>query len=111
MSDSSAPRPSPASPSESPEPSPRDPSAASSSTRSTPPAPTAPTVPTVPTIGELQSRLSECSRKREKLLGAIHAARAEARRVSIEAASCHQPIPQATIDKWQRDIKERSAEL
>jgi hypothetical protein len=35
----------------------------------------------------------------------------EARRVSLEASTCRQPVPQATIDRWQRQIKERSAQL
>jgi hypothetical protein len=70
-----------------------------------------PVSPIHPTTSELQRSLSEYSQERERLLAAIHKARGNARKASIEAATCHQPIPQATIDRWQRDIKEKSAEL
>jgi hypothetical protein len=35
----------------------------------------------------------------------------EARRISLEASTCRQPVPQATIDHWKRQIKEASAKL
>jgi len=64
-----------------------------------------------PTVGELQSTLAELTKERERALSQIHEARMAARRISLESAACHQPVAQATIDKWQRDIKERYAEL
>jgi hypothetical protein len=66
---------------------------------------------TSPTSGELQHTLSVYVRERDSLIGAIREARTEARRVTIEASSCQQPVPQATIDKWQRKIKESATEL
>jgi hypothetical protein len=66
---------------------------------------------TQPTLGELQHALAEYSREHEKLLATIRDARMEARKVTIESAACKQPIARATIDRWQRIIKEASAEL
>lgn len=64
-----------------------------------------------PTEGELRHSLSVYERERDNLLSAIREARTEARRTSIESAACHQPIQQATIDQWQRTIKENQEQL
>lgn len=62
-------------------------------------------------LGELKHSLNVYERERDNLLLAIREARTEARRTAIESAACRQHIEQATIDRWQRAIKERSAEL
>jgi hypothetical protein len=66
---------------------------------------------TEPTPGELQHTLSVYTRERDSLLATIREARMEARRVTIEASSCKQSVPQAVIDRWQRQIRENAAEL
>jgi hypothetical protein len=63
------------------------------------------------TPGELQHTLSVYVQERDSLLATIREARTEARRVTIEVSSCKQPVPQAVIDRWQRQIKESAVEL
>jgi hypothetical protein len=60
---------------------------------------------------ELRHALSAYEREKSSLLESIREARMEARRVSIEASSCKQPIPQTVIDRWQTQIKESAAAL
>jgi len=64
-----------------------------------------------PTLAGLQHSLSIFTRERDLLLATIREARAEARKETIQASACRQPIPQAQIDRWQRQIKESAAEL
>jgi uncharacterized protein involved in tolerance to divalent cations len=63
------------------------------------------------TEGELRHSLSVYERERDNLLSAIREARTEARRTAIESAACRQHIEQATIDRWQRRIKESQEQL
>jgi hypothetical protein len=63
------------------------------------------------TEGELKHSLSVYERERDNLLLAIREARTEARRTAIESAACRQHIEQATIDRWQRIIKENQEQL
>jgi hypothetical protein len=64
-----------------------------------------------PNLGELQHSLSVYTRERDSLLATIREARAEARKETIQASACRQPVAPAVIDRWQRVIKESAAEL
>jgi hypothetical protein len=62
-------------------------------------------------LGELQHELSVYTRERDSLLASIREARAEARKETIQASACRQPVPQAVIDRWQAQIKDAATEL
>jgi hypothetical protein len=64
-----------------------------------------------PTLGELHHALSVFERERDSLLATIREARAEARKETVQASCCRQPIPKEVISAWQRRIKDSAAEL
>jgi predicted RNase H-like nuclease (RuvC/YqgF family) len=62
-------------------------------------------------IGKLEHELSVLQREHKSIVASIHELRQEARKESIEAASCRQGVPEAKIKAWRDGIAKLQSEL